>query len=62
MDLYYEKQISTSRPNSIYPTLVQKGGRTKQPILKWDKIADFVKEQTVIRMVSLIEASWPNYR
>ena len=35
---------------------------TKQPILKWDKIADFGKEGTVIKIVSLIEASWPYYR
>ena len=35
---------------------------TKQPILKWDKIADFVKERTVIKIVSLMEAFWPKCR
>ena len=37
---------------------------TKPPILKWDKTADFVKENKLPSKfsVSLIKASWPNYR
>ena len=36
---------------------------TKPPVLKWDKSADFVKENKVpSKFVSRIKASWPNYR
>ena len=63
-------EIETKPPISKWDKTADFEIETKPPISKWDKTADFKvgqdgrfcrRDQIAIKIVSLIEASWPNY-